>query len=106
MPTHPFADSDDARQRICPGMHLANVSVVSGLVFRNQDCSLTPDFQALAAMKLLWAFEFRPATDPKTGKTVQLDIMKKRDVSGCRSYALIQNFAVAGGGVRFTKTSY
>ncbi|KAL1734779.1 cytochrome P450 [Schizophyllum commune] len=48
-------------RRICPGMHLANVSV------------------ALAAMKLLWAFEFRPATDPKTGKTVQLDIMKKRD---------------------------
>ncbi|KAL1721917.1 cytochrome P450 [Schizophyllum commune] len=48
-------------RRICPGMHLANVSV------------------ALAAMKLLWAFEFRPPTDPKTGKPVQLDIMKKRD---------------------------
>ncbi|KAL1753458.1 hypothetical protein FB107DRAFT_276723 [Schizophyllum commune] len=42
-------------------MHLANVSV------------------ALAAMKLLWALEFRPATDHKTGKPVQLDIMKKRD---------------------------
>ncbi|KAL1695073.1 cytochrome P450 [Schizophyllum commune] len=48
-------------RRICPGMHLANVSV------------------ALAAMKLLWAFEFRPATDPKTGKPGQLHILKKRD---------------------------
>ncbi|KAL1710405.1 cytochrome P450 [Schizophyllum commune] len=48
-------------RRICPGMHLANVSV------------------ALAAMKLLWAFEFRPPMDPETAMPVQLDIMKKRD---------------------------
>ncbi|KAI5889190.1 cytochrome P450 [Schizophyllum commune H4-8] len=48
-------------RRICPGMHLANVSV------------------ALAAMKLLWTFEFRPLTDPETGKPIQLDTMKKRD---------------------------
>ena len=46
---------------------------------------MTHDFQALAAMKLLWAFEFRPSIDQATGKTVQLDIMKKRDVSNLLS---------------------
>ncbi|KAL1665077.1 cytochrome P450 [Schizophyllum commune] len=47
-------------RRICPGMHLANASV------------------ALAAMKLLWAFEFHPSMDPETAMLVQLDVMKKR----------------------------
>ncbi|KAK7457806.1 hypothetical protein VKT23_010148 [Stygiomarasmius scandens] len=43
-------------RRICPGMHLANASLV------------------LNVMNLLWAFEFSPATDPRTGKTVPIDI--------------------------------
>ena len=43
-------------QRICPGMHLAPTTAI------------------LATMKLLWAFEFRPAVDPATGTEIPLDV--------------------------------
>ncbi|KAL1745675.1 cytochrome P450 [Schizophyllum fasciatum] len=39
-----------AGRRICPGMHVASASTT------------------LATMKLIWAFKFRPAVDPTTGK--------------------------------------
>ncbi|THV01085.1 cytochrome P450 [Dendrothele bispora CBS 962.96] len=45
-------------RRVCPGMHLANNSL------------------ALNVMNLLWAFEFSPAIDPKTGKPVPVDVFK------------------------------
>ncbi|THV01069.1 cytochrome P450 [Dendrothele bispora CBS 962.96] len=43
-------------RRMCPGMHVANTSL------------------ALNVMNLLWAFEFSPAVDPKTGKLLPVDI--------------------------------
>ncbi|KAL1745670.1 cytochrome P450 [Schizophyllum fasciatum] len=67
--TKPGVDTCDFRttlnfgfgRRICPGMHLADVSAVLG------------------AMKLFWAFTFRPPTDPVTGEIVPLDVLKNRD---------------------------
>ncbi|PBK75563.1 cytochrome P450 [Armillaria solidipes] len=43
-------------RRICPGMHLANNSLM------------------LNTMNLIWAFQFSPAKDPVTGATLPIDI--------------------------------
>ncbi|KAI4523845.1 cytochrome P450 [Schizophyllum commune Loenen D] len=67
--TRPGVDDSDMRstfifgygRRICPGMHLATVSAL------------------LATMKLLWGFEFRPPTDPATGKEIPLDLHMNRE---------------------------
>ncbi|KAL1753471.1 cytochrome P450 [Schizophyllum commune] len=67
--TRPGVDDSDMRstfifgygRRICPGMHLATVSAL------------------LATMKLLWGFQFRPPTDPATGKEIPLDLHMNRE---------------------------
>jgi len=64
MGTREGVDDSDRRlnfafgsgRRICPGIHLANNSVI------------------LNSMNLLWAFNFGEATDPKTGKAIKCDI--------------------------------
>ncbi|KAI5889194.1 cytochrome P450 [Schizophyllum commune H4-8] len=69
--TKPGVDDSDFKasfvfgtgRRICPGMHLAPTTAI------------------LAAMKLLWAFEFHPAVDPTTGKEVPLDVHAHHGVS-------------------------
>ncbi|KAI4523860.1 cytochrome P450 [Schizophyllum commune Loenen D] len=67
--TRPGVDVSDFRstfmfgmgRRICPGMHVATASIL------------------LAAMKLIWAFEFRPAIDEATGKPIKLDVHSNGD---------------------------
>ncbi|KAL1710409.1 cytochrome P450 [Schizophyllum commune] len=71
--TKPGVDDSDFKasfvfgtgRRICPGMHLAPTTAI------------------LATMKLLWAFEFRPAVDPATGKEIPLDVHAHHGVSAC-----------------------
>ncbi|KAL1665083.1 cytochrome P450 [Schizophyllum commune] len=67
--TRPGVDVSDFRstfmfgmgRRICPGMHVAAASIL------------------LAAMKLIWAFEFRHAIDEATGKPIELDVHSNGD---------------------------
>ncbi|THV01080.1 cytochrome P450 [Dendrothele bispora CBS 962.96] len=62
--TKPGVDVSDFRnnivfgngRRMCPGMHLANTSL------------------ALNVMNLLWAFEFSPAIDPRTGEHIPVGL--------------------------------
>ncbi|KAF9468287.1 cytochrome P450 [Collybia nuda] len=62
--TKPGANGDDFRnslpfgsgKRLCPGMHLANTAA------------------QLHIMNLLWGFKFDPAVDPKTGKSLPVNI--------------------------------
>ncbi|KAK7051593.1 hypothetical protein VNI00_004572 [Paramarasmius palmivorus] len=62
--TKPGVDDSDFRanlvfgigRRMCPGIHLARDSL------------------ALNTMNLLWAFNFKPAKDPDTGKDIPIDI--------------------------------
>ncbi|KAL1745665.1 cytochrome P450 [Schizophyllum fasciatum] len=69
--TKPRVDDSDFRttlifgtgRRICPGMHLGPVTAILG------------------AMKLLWAFDFQPEIETKTGKEYPLDLHAFRGVS-------------------------
>ncbi|EEB93446.1 hypothetical protein MPER_07891, partial [Moniliophthora perniciosa FA553] len=49
-------------RRVCPEMYLAKNSL------------------ALNAMNLIWAFEFKPLQDPKTGKDVPVDLLDYEEV--------------------------
>lgn len=53
-------------RRICPGLALAKTTLVNALLFMMQ-IYCPNELQNTISPYILWAFEFRPVRDPRTG---------------------------------------
>lgn len=72
-------------QRICPGMHVAEHTMVCHILLYFPLYLMV--LQELTTMRLLWAFDFHPAIDQVTGQPIKLDLEDYTSVRSNHCYS-------------------